>query len=111
MKRIVCYIRPHRLEVVKGAIAATGVNGLTVADVRGTGNSPKASRNASMEAVLSMPIRSRLEVVVPDERVEEVIQSVLDCAQSGDGDDGKIFVEPMIDAVRIRTMERGDAAV
>ena len=112
MTRVFCYIRPHRLEPVKSAIAALGVNGLSVSDVRGTGNSPETSDwFGGEEGLVALPIRSRVEVVAPDELTEEIIQAIIENAYTGEDGDGKVFVEKIVDAIRIRTLERGDAAI
>jgi len=112
MTRVFCYIRPHRLEPVKSAIAALGVNGLSVSDVRGTGNSQETTDwLGGDESLIALPIRSRIEVVAPDELTEDIIQAILDNAHTGEDGDGKIFVEKIADAIRIRTQEHGDAAI
>ena len=105
-------IRPHRLEQVKSAIASLGVTGLNVADVRGVGNSPeKATWFAGEEHLVALPLKSRVEVVAPDDLQEPIIEAILENARTGEPGDGKIFVERITDAVRIRTDERGDAAI
>ncbi|AIE84143.1 P-II family nitrogen regulator [Fimbriimonas ginsengisoli] len=112
MIRVVCFIRPHRLEPVKSAISALGISGLSVSDVRGTGNSPeRADFFGGDEGVVALPIRARLEVVVPDDMVDTVTDAIVETAQTGEPGDGKIFLERVIDAVRIRTEERGEEAV
>jgi nitrogen regulatory protein P-II 1 len=112
MVRITCMIRPHRLEQVKSAIAALGVSGLNVSDVRGTGNSPEsASWFAGEEHLISLPIKSKIEVIVPDELVERIVEAILENARTGEPGDGKVFLEPIQDAVRVRTGERGEAAL
>lgn len=110
MIRIVAYIKPHRLEGVKSAVSALGVTGLTVADVRGTGVSEEHTDLLS-GAVVALPIRSRLEVVVIDDLRGEVVKAIVEAARTGEPNDGKIFVERVADALRVRTGERGDAAV
>lgn len=110
MIRIVAFFKPHRLEGVKSAVAALGVTGMTVADVRGTGVSEERTDILS-GAVVALPIRSRLEVVVPDELHKPVVDAIVDSARTGEANDGKIFVERIADAVRVRTGERGDPAV
>lgn len=110
MIRVVAYIKPHRLEGVKSAVAALGVTGLTVADVRGTGASEEHTDLLS-GAIVALPIRSRLEVVVPDAMREDVVRAIVEAARTGEPNDGKIFVERVADALRVRTGERGDAAV
>jgi nitrogen regulatory protein P-II 1 len=111
MIKVTAYIKPYKLEPVKSAIAAEGVNGLSVGDVRGTGNSTESSSIFSGQGVLALPIRARLEAVVPDELAEPVVAAILASCSTGESDDGKIFLERVEDAVRIRTMERGDHAV
>jgi nitrogen regulatory protein P-II 1 len=110
VKKIICFVKPHRLEMVKSAIAALDVSGLSVADVRGTGNSPETSAWATVGAA-PLPIRSRIEVVVTDERVEEVVDAILRSGRTGEPNDGKIFVEEVLDAIRVRTQESGGNAV
>jgi nitrogen regulatory protein P-II 1 len=110
MKRVICFVKPHRLELVKSAIAALDVTGLSVADVRGTGNSPETSAWAAVGAA-PLPIRSRIEVVIPDVLVDDVIEAILRNGHTGEPNDGKIFVEDVQDAIRVRTNERGDLAV
>ncbi|MEZ0327949.1 MAG: P-II family nitrogen regulator [Fimbriimonas sp.] len=112
MIRVTCYIKPHRLEAVKSAIAAVGVSGMSVSDVRGTGNSPETSEwFGGDESLVALPIRSKLMVVASDNLQEEIIQSILQSAGTGEDGDGKIFVERVEDALRIRTQERGEAAI
>jgi nitrogen regulatory protein P-II 1 len=112
MVRVTCYIKPHRLEAVKSAIAAVGVSGMSVSDVRGTGNSLETSDwFGGDESLVALPIRSRLMVVAPTELQEEIVEAILQSAGTGENGDGKIFVERVEDAVRIRTQERGEAAI
>jgi len=112
MTRITCLIPPHRLEGVKSAIASAGANGLTVTDVRGVGNSIESSTLfGGEEGVIPLPLRSKIEVVVIDEDVERIVGAILRVAQTGEPGDGKIFLEPVIDAHRIRTGEHGDMAL
>ena len=112
MIRITCYIRPHRLESVKSAIAALGVNGMSVSEVRGTGASPEVSQwFGGHESLVALPIRSRVEVVADDELQDAIVQAIVENARTGEPGDGKVFVEPVIDAVRIRTLERGNLAI
>lgn len=112
MTRITCIIRPHRLEQVKSAIAALGVSGLNVSDVRGTGNSlEQAAWFAGEEHLISLPIKSKIEVIAPDDMAEAIIQAILDNSRTGEPGDGKIFIEQVADALRVRTGERGEAAL
>lgn len=112
MVRITCYIKPHKLEAVKSAIAATGVSGMTVSDVRGKGNSEETTAwFGGDESLMALPIRSRLMVVAPDELQVAIVSAILESAQTGESGDGKIFVEMVQDALRVRTQERGDVAL
>lgn len=112
MIRVTCYIRPHVLEPVKAAVASLGVNGMSVSDVRGVGNSSESSEWFAGEGgLVPLPIRAKLEVVAPDALREEIVQAILQNAATGQPGDGKIFIEPILDALRIRTLERGDGAV
>lgn len=112
MLRITCIIRPHRLEQVKSAIAALGVSGMNVADVRGRGASPESTTLFGGEPfVVPLPIKSKIEVVVPDASCEAVIEAILQNARTGEPGDGKVFVERVTDALRIRTGERGETAI
>jgi len=111
MIRLLVFIRPHRLEAVKSAIAAAGVSGMSVSDVRGTGNSPESAQWFGDGNVIPLPIRSRIEVVIPDEMKDEVLKAILESAQTGESSDGKIFIQKVETAVRVRTGERGEAAL
>jgi len=112
MTRVTCYIRPHRLEAVKSAITALGVSGLSVSDVRGTGNSPEHTEwLGGDEGLIALPIRSRVEVVAPDHLAEPIVQAIIQSAHTGESGDGKIFLQRIADAIRIRTEERGEVAI
>jgi len=111
MVRIVAFVRPHLLESVQTAVGALGVTGMTVADVRGRGVSPEATFwQGSEPGVLALPIVARIETVVTEELRDETVDAIVAAARTGEHGDGKIFVEPVLDAVRIRTGERGDPA-
>ena len=109
MVRIIAFIRPYRLEQVKSAIAALGVSGLTVADVRGVGDTLRPA--GPLPQAGTMPIQSRLEVCVSDDLSAEVVDAIERNAHTGEPGDGKIFVERLLDAIRIRTSERGELAI
>jgi nitrogen regulatory protein P-II 1 len=111
MTRITVFIKPFRLELVKSAISAGGANGLTVGDVRGVGNSSEASSLFNGEGVSALPIRARIDVVVSDDLVPELLERIQEAAQTGQPDDGKIFLERVVEVVRIRTGERGEVAI
>ena len=111
MKTIDCIVRPHTLEAVKTALNELGVTGMTVSEVRGCGSSPPETDWLGEETLIRLTIRLRIEMVVPDSLVEAIIETVLRHAHTGQPDDGKIFVLPCHDAIRIRTEERGESAV
>ncbi len=97
---------------MKSAIAVLGVNGLTVTDVRGAGNSPeRVEWLGGDSALIALPIRSRLEVVASDEMREAIVSAIIENARTGEPGDGKIFIEPVAEAIRVRTGERGELAV
>ncbi|MBX3095811.1 MAG: P-II family nitrogen regulator [Fimbriimonadaceae bacterium] len=108
MVRITAFVRPHRLEEVKSAIAAQGVTGMTVSEARGRGNHPEQTVEFAGQAVLiALPVRARVEVVVELEKQETVLAAIQRAAQTGEPGDGKIFVEKVNQAHRIRTGEAG----
>ncbi len=109
MKRVECIIRPYKLDEVKIALGEIGVIGMTVTDVRGSGRH-RGHRESFQGAdyVIDLPTKVKIEMIVRDDDVEEIIETVLAHARTGEKGDGKVFVLPMEDAVRIRTEERGD---
>lgn len=109
MKRIECIIRPMKLDEVKIALCEIGVTGMTISDVRGMGRQ-RGHRESyrGVQYAIEMPTKVKIEMIVRDEDVEEIVETVLTHARTGEPGDGKIFVLPMEDAVRIRTQERGD---
>lgn len=112
MVRIWCSIRPHQLEEVKTAVAALDISGLTVSDVRGSGDNPeRAVSFAGEEMLIRLPIRAKLEIACEEDLVEDVVEAIIRQARTGEPGDGKIFVEPLQDVLRIRTGDRGPSAL
>lgn len=112
MLRITCYIRPHRLDPVKTALASLGISGLSVNDVRGCGNSEEPSTPfAGRDIVIPMPVRSKVTVFIDEKMQMEAMDAIRKAAYTGEPGDGKIFVEAVQDAIRIRTKERGKSAL
>jgi nitrogen regulatory protein P-II 1 len=112
MIRITAYLRPHRLEEVKSAVAALGTSGLSVSEARGKGNNPEREVSfAGQTMVIALPVRSKLEIVVADDLADAVVETIISSARSGEPGDGKIFVEKIDDAVRIRTGEQGPSVI
>jgi nitrogen regulatory protein PII len=112
MKKIEAIIRPSRLDEVKEALTGAGVNGLTVTEVKGFGRQKghkELYRGA--EYVVDFLPKVKIEVVVPEEIVAQVIDAVERSARTGKVGDGKLFVYEVAEAVRLRTGERGDLAL
>ena len=112
MKKIEAIIQPHRLEPVKEALAQAGVRGLTLTEVRGFGRQKgHKEQYRGIEYTIELVPKLRVEVVVQDDRVEGVVESLTRAARTGSIGDGKIFVSPLDEVLRIRTGERGEAAI
>ena len=112
MKEITAIIKPFKLDEVREALAEVGVTGLTVTEVKGFGRQKghtEVYRGAEY-AVDFLP-KIKIELVLPDDQVERAIEVIVETARSGKVGDGKIFILPVEDAIRIRTGERSDAAV
>lgn len=112
MKRLEAFVRVNKLEAVKQALEDAGVFGISCEQVRGYGRQfgRTDKYRGSTYAVNLLP-KLKIEVVVKDEDLEEAISAVVAASQTGEIGDGKIFVSEVVDAVRIRTGERGDAAL
>jgi len=109
MKLILAIIRPHCLQDVKAALSEIGIAGLTVTDVRGTGRQKgQVERYRGSEYHVDLISKCRMEVAVTDTQLEDAVQTIRKTAYSGEIGDGKIFVLPLEDSMRIRTGERGD---
>lgn len=112
MRKIEAIIKPFKLEDVKEAIAGVGVHGLTVSEVKGFGRQKghkELYRGA--EYVVEFLPKVKLEIVVGEENVQAVVDAIQKAAATGNIGDGKIFVSPVDEAVRIRTGETGDVAL
>jgi nitrogen regulatory protein P-II 1 len=112
MKEIVAIIRPDKLEIVKQALEDMGCHGLTVIDVKGRGRQLGITESyRGSDYRIDLLAKTKLEIVTNDEDVENVVDTIVKAAQTGDIGDGKIFISPVEDVVRIRTGERGNNAV
>ena len=112
MKKIEAIIKPFKLEEVKEALAEVGVQGMTITEVKGFGRQKghkELYRGA--EYVVEFLPKVKIEIIVSDDVLEEVVQAVVKGASTGRIGDGKIFVSPVDDAIRIRTGESGDVAI
>ncbi len=112
VKKIEAYIKPFKLDDVKAALMEMGVRGMSVSEIRGFGRQKGHTElyRGSEYKVDFLP-KTKLEIVVTDEMVEEAIEVIQKVARTGQVGDGKIFVLPVEDAVRIRTGESGDGAL
>ena len=112
MKKIEAIIRPHLLESVKDSLQALGVQGLTISEVKGFGRQKGHTEvyRGSEYKVEFVP-KLKLEVVVDDDLVEQAVEAVIKTARTGKFGDGKIFIFPVDEAIRIRTGEHGINAV
>ena len=112
MKKIEAVIKPFKLDDVKEALNELGVVGMTVTEVRGFGRQKGHTElYRGAEYVVDFLPKLKLEVAVPDERVDAVVEAIADSAASGRIGDGKIWVQPLEQAIRIRTGEEGDKAL
>ncbi len=112
MKKITCIIRPAKLEAVKERLGREGVKGMTVTHVIGCGlQQGRTAQYRGNVYVVNLLPKVKIEMVVEAERVEAIIDLIIREAKTGEIGDGKIFVSPVEDAVRIRTGERGKNAL
>ena len=112
MKLVTIIIKPFKLDDVREALSDAGVHGLTVTEVRGFGRQrghTELYRGA--EYVVDFLPKTRIDVAVTDDMLDDVIETVIAAARTGKVGDGKIFVTPLEQVVRIRTGETGEAAI
>jgi nitrogen regulatory protein P-II 1 len=112
VKKIDAIVRVAKLEEVKAALEEIGIAGMTTESVRGHGRQQGRTElyRGSTYSINLLP-KVRIEVVVPDERLDEAIAVIEEAARTGEIGDGKIFVSDVLDVIRIRTGERGEAAL
>lgn len=112
MKLIVAIIRPEKLQQTKQALAEAGVTGITVSDVRGHGRQKGHTEfyRGSEHQVDLLP-KARLDIVAADAAVSGIVQAIVSSAQTGKMGDGKIFLLPVEQVVRVRTGDAGEEAV
>ncbi len=112
MKLVTAIVKPFRLDDVRNALSEVGVQGMTVSEVKGFGRQrghTELYRGA--EYVVDFLPKAKIEVAVADDRVEEVIEAIVNSAKTGKVGDGKIFVTPLEHVCRIRTVETGNNAL
>src|SRR5262245_44701809 len=112
MKKIEAIIRHYKLEEVKNALTEAGIQGMTVSEVRGFGRQRghKETYRGAEYTVDFLP-KVKVEVVVPDDLVQKAVETIMTTARTGKIGDGKIFVSPLEEVIRIRTGETGAEAI
>ena len=112
MKKIEAIIQPHKLDDVKAALAEIGIDGMTIFEGRGHGRQKGHSEvYRGVEYKVDLLPKFKIEMVVPEDRAEEVVRKLMEVARTGKLGDGKIFVSDIADAYRIRTGDWGEAAL
>ena len=112
MKKIEAIVRHFKLEEVKTALSGAGVQGMTVTEVRGFGRQKGHTETyRGTEYTVDFVPKIKMEVIVTDDKVESVIDTIVGAAKTGQVGDGKIFVSDLGEAIRIRTGETGDDAL
>jgi len=112
MKKIEAIIQPFKLDDVKGALSAIGINGMTVIEVRGYGRQrghKEIYRGAEYQVDFTPKLK--IKIVVDKDIVDQVIEEIISSARTGKIGDGKIFVLPVENVIRIRTAEQGTSAI
>ncbi len=112
MKKIEAIIRPEKFDIVKDALTDKGFGGMSVSEIKGHGNQKGVSEvwKGKRYRVDLLP-KTKIDLVVSDDAVEQVVQTIIDVSQTGSIGDGKIFVSEISNVHRIRTGEQGDAAI
>ncbi len=112
MKKIEAIIKPHKLTEVKEALNETGIQGMTVTEVKGFGRQKGHTEiyRGSEYTVDFLP-KLKIEIILPDNLVKAAVELIVKTAKTGKIGDGKVFIYPVDDAVRIRTDEQGESAL
>jgi len=112
MIKVEALIRPQKLEDVKAALADIGIKGLTVTEVRGSGKQKGFTQHyRGAEYTVNLLQKVKIEIIVPDAEAHHVANTIVESARTGEIGDGKIFLIPVSEVIRIRTGEEGDAAL
>jgi len=112
MKKIEAIIQPHKLEDVKEALKNIGADGMTISDVRGHGRQ-KGHKEVyrGHEYTVDFLPKVKLELVVPDNRLDDTVKTLTEAARTGKLGDGKVFISSIDEAIRIRNSDRGEGAL
>jgi nitrogen regulatory protein PII len=112
MKQITAVVRPSKVDAIKAALVAIDVVGMTINDVRGFGRQKgQVERYRGNEFTVEFLSKMKITTVVTDDKVEAAISAISEAARTGEIGDGKIFVTPVEQVVRIRTGDRGESAI
>jgi nitrogen regulatory protein P-II 1 len=112
MVKVEAMIRPQKLDDVKAALSEVGVKGMTVIEVRGSGKQKGFTQHyRGAEYTVNLIQKVKIEIVTTDERAHEVAHAIAEAAQTGEIGDGKIFLTPVSEVIRIRTGEEGESAL
>src|SRR5258708_17312007 len=112
MIKVEALIRPQKLDDVKAALSDIGVKGMTVTEVRGSGKQKGFTQHyRGTEYTVNLIQKIKLEIIVADDEARHVAETIATAARTGEVGDGKIFLIPVADAIRIRTGEEGDVAI
>jgi len=112
MKMITAVVKPFKLDDVREALAAIGVQGVTVSEVKGFGRQKGHTElYRGAEYVVDFLPKVKLELALPDDQVDAAVEAIVNSANTGKIGDGKIFISPLEQVIRIRTGETGDEAV
>ena len=112
MQKIEAVIQPSKLDAVKDALVEIGVQGMTITEARGHGRQKGHTEfYRGREYSVDLLPKVKLETVVSDEMVDKAVQAIITVARTGTIGDGKIFISPIEEVIRIRTSERGEAAI
>ena len=111
MFKVECILRPNKVADVKDALTDLGVHGMTVTEVIGCGLQKGHTENWNTELNINLLPKTKIEIVVPDDLVDKVTDTIIKAAKTGEIGDGKIFTWPISNAIRIRTGETGDKAI
>jgi len=112
VKKIEAIVKPHKLDDVKSALTQVGIQGLTVSEVRGFGRQKgHKEQYRGAEYTVDLVPKVKVEVVVSDNAAAAAVEAIVRAARTGEIGDGKVFVSTLDSALRIRTGEKGDAAI
>ncbi|MBM3712809.1 MAG: P-II family nitrogen regulator [Actinobacteria bacterium] len=111
LKKIECFIQPFKLDAVMDAIIEAGVEGISMSEVKGFGRQRGFLKGEVPNKLVKLLTKVKIEMVIDEEKIEEVTKTLVKLCQTGEFGAGKIFVLPVEDAIRIRTQESGISAI